>query len=180
VSVTIAKHPFRAAAAVFIVAATLGLSACMPAAGPIEHFSGVPMVEQEVEPVDEGQAEGEAEEEDQDGAGPGQEEEAGTPMVELEVTEGEPQAVYLEDGTRIALVLWGSSGCPPVGSTINVVNDSESSNAVRVELVPIPEDTVCTTDFVPHTTVFWTPVDVTTTQPLQILVGEDELTLDVK
>ena len=179
-SATTGRGPVRGLAATALLAAALGLTACMPGNAPIEHFAGVPMVEQEVTPPSQGEAEGEAEAEDEVGAGPEREEEGGPQMVELEVTEGEPQAVYLEDGTRIALVLWGSSTCPPVGSAMNVVGDRENGNSVRVELVPIPDDRVCTADFVPHTSIFWTPVYVTTTQPLQILVGEEELTLPVK
>ena len=87
----------------------------------------------------------------------GAEEEAGAELEELEVDEGETVVVYLDYGDRLALVTWGSSTCPVVGSDIVVTEDQHSGNSVRIETVPIPDDAVCTSDFVPHTTIFGTP-----------------------
>lgn len=169
-TVTTARAITRAAVAAAVLAAVLGLSACMPGPDPIEHFAGVPLIAPEFVPAPEGEgeAEGEAEEEGE------------VELVELEVSEGEARAIYLEDGGRIALVLWGSSTCPPVGTSMTVVEDAEAGNSVRVDLASIPADRPCTADFVPHTTVFWTPVDITTTQPLRITVGGEEVILPVK
>lgn len=167
--------PFlRFAVASAVLVAAFGLSACNPGPEPIEHFAGVPLIAPEFEPEPEGETGGEAEGE------AAAEEEAEVELVELEVSEGEARAIYLEDGGRIALVLWGSSSCPPVGTAMTVVADAESGNAVRVELVSYPEDQPCTQDFVPHTTVFWTPVYITTTQELRIEVGDEEVILPIK
>jgi hypothetical protein len=35
-------------------------------------------------------------------------------------------------------------------------------------------------DFVPHTTVFWTPTDVTTTEPLTVEVAGTTVTVPIK
>ena len=61
--------------------------------------------------------------------------------------------LWLAGGEQIALTLYGSSGCPPVGDTMRVA----SSNSLVVSVVPIPPDQACTADYAPHTTVFATP-----------------------
>jgi hypothetical protein len=43
-----------------------------------------------------------------------------------------------------------------------------------------PEDEICTADFVPHTTLFWTPTDVSTTEPLTVEVSGYEITVPIK
>ncbi|WP_456826713.1 hypothetical protein [Cellulomonas sp. P5_E12] len=101
-------------------------------------------------------------------------------MEELDVPEGETRAVYLDNGDRIAVVLWGSSTCPPVGSRLVVVTDANSGNEVRLEVAEIPADAVCTADLVPHTTVFGTPQQTTTTLPLLIDVNGEQVVLPVK
>ena len=93
-------------------------------------------------------------------------EEAEPELEELDVPAGETSAAYLDHGDRLAVVTWGSSSCPLVGTDIVVLEDANSGNAVRVELEEIPEDAICTADIAPHTTVFGTPENTTTTQPL--------------
>lgn len=96
-----------------------------------------------------------------------------------ENTDGAPQAFYLADGGRLAVVLWGSSTCPLVGTDISVVKAADDGNEVKVNVAPLP-DRPCTMDFVPHTTVFWTPVETTTTKPLIVHVLEESIVVPVK
>lgn len=111
------------------------------------------------------------------GAGP-TEVYAGVPEhVDESVVSGEPQAFYLEDAGAIAVVLWGSSTCPPIGERMVVEEPASAGNIVRVEVRDIPEDRACTRDLVPHTSVFVTPSDVTTTSPLTIRVADAEIEL---
>ncbi len=126
---------------------------------PIEDFAGLPQV-----PVAAGETEA------------GQE----PVMQDVEVPDGEPSAVYLDNGDQIAVILWGSSTCPPVGSRLVVLEDANSGNSVRLDVAEIPADAVCTADIVPHTTVFGAPQQTTTTKPLTIAVGDQEITLAVK
>ena len=88
--------------------------------------------------------------------------------------------VYLDYGDRLALVTWGSSTCPVVGSDIVVTEDQHSGNSVRIETVPIPADAICTADFVPHTTIFGAPEQTTTTQPLNVEVNGEKIVVPVK
>jgi hypothetical protein len=50
---------------------------------------------------------------------------------------------------------------------------------VAIDLTERPEEEVCTMDFVPHTTVFWTPLKVTN-EPLKVEVGDSAVTVPVK
>lgn len=99
--------------------------------------------------------------------------------VEAEGAEGEPQAAWLDYGQKIAITLFGSSTCPPIGNKITVLEEAFEGNAVGIELEPLP-DRPCTMDYVPHTTVFWTPEDVTTTEPLLIAVQDQLIVLPIK
>jgi hypothetical protein len=90
------------------------------------------------------------------------------------------QAFWMGDGEQLAVSVWGSSTCPAVGRSIDVVDSMADGNSVKVSLDAIADDKVCTRDFVPYTTVFWTPLIVTTTQPLQIEVGGQTVTLPIK
>ena len=144
--------------------AVLGALALAGCASPtaIEDFSGLPRVPvAAAEGADEG-------------------EEAEPELEELDVPAGETSAAYLDNGDRLAVVTWGSSSCPLVGTDIVVLEDADSGNAVRVELAEIPEDAICTADFAPHTTVFGTPENTTTTQPLRVEVGDEEIVVPVK
>ena len=150
----------RHVGALLVVLGALSLSGCASNTA-IEDFSGLPVV-----PV---------------AAAAGAEgEEAEPELEEIEVTEGETSAVYLDNGDRLAVVTWGSSTCPLVGSSISVVEDANSGNSVRVEVEEIAADAVCTSDFVPHTTVFGTPENTTTTKPLNVDVDGEQVVVPVK
>lgn len=97
--------------------------------------------------------------------------------VDASAVSGEPQAFYLENAGAIAVVLWGSSTCPPIGERMVVEEPASAGNVVRVDVRAIPEDRACTRDLVPHTSVFVTPSDVTTTSPLTIRVADAEIEL---
>lgn len=85
----------------------------------------------------------------------------------------QPFASWLDQGKQIAITLYGSSGCPPVGESMSV----SSANSLNVAVVPIAPDKMCTADYVPHTTVFATPSDVTTTSDVSIRIDDESLTL---
>jgi hypothetical protein len=115
--------------------------------------------------------------ESEDEAGAGGEDE---PEEEIaEPTGDEPYVVYLNDGGRLAITIWGSSTCPIVPTELRVIAEADEGNAVEAVL-PEPPDGPCTMDFVPHTTVFSTPMDVTTTQPLEVTIGESVVTVPIK
>lgn len=140
------------------VASVFLLSACNPSPRAIESFSGMPV---------------------SDHAG---EEGTGDDEVvadEESATEG-LSAEWVGQGGQLAVTISGSSTCPPVGTRINVVEPAGEGNTVSVDVAEIPADQVCTMDFVPHTTVFWTPVFVTTTEPLVVEVGDQSVTVPVK
>jgi hypothetical protein len=154
------------------VAAALLLSGCAPGSGPIEDFPGLPVVEEETE------AEGEAE--DTEEGGP-TEDEADEEEVEEEPepTGDEPVVQYLNDGGRLAITIWGSSTCPVVPSELRVTAEAGEGNAVEAVL-PEQPNRPCTMDFTPHTTVFSTPADVTTTEPLEVTIGDQVVTVPIK
>lgn len=149
-------HRVRYVGTLVAVVGALSLAGCASPTA-IEDFSGLPVV-----PV---AAEGE---------------EAEPELEELEVPEGETSVVYLDYGDRLALVTWGSSTCPVVGTDIVVVQDANSGNSVRIETEPIPADAICTADLVPHTTIFGTPENTTTTKPLLVEVDGEEIEVPVK
>lgn len=142
----------RAGFAAVAVASVLLLAACAPGTGPADDYPGLPVSEHEEE--------GGHEE-------PGHE-------------EGEPAATWVGQGGQLAVTLWGSSSCPPVGREIRVIEPAGKGNTVAIDLVERPEDEVCTMDLAPHTTVFWTPLDVTTTEPLKVEVAGSTVTVPVK
>lgn len=103
---------------------------------------------------------------------------AGAPHgIDEDQLSGDPQAFYVEDAGAIAVVLWGSSTCPPVGERMVVEKSADEGNIVRVDTREIPGNQPCTRDLVPHTSVFVTPSNVTTTQPLTIRVADTEVEL---
>lgn len=159
----------RLLAATIALASVLTLAACTPGTGPIRDYAGLPIVEEE-------ESEG-AGTDESEGAGEAEEQEEGEEAEEP--TGDEPLAVYLGDGGRIAVTIWGSSTCPVVPTEIRVLETAEEGNAVEFVL-PEPDDGPCTADFVPHTTEFFTPDDVTTTQPLRVVVGEQEIEVPIK
>ncbi|MGR0221199.1 hypothetical protein [Agromyces sp. ZXT2-6] len=154
------------------VASALLLAGCAAGSGPIEDFPGLPVVEEETE------AEGEAEDTEEGGPTEDEadEEEA---EEEPEPTGDEPVVQYLNDGGRLAITIWGSSTCPVVPSELRVTAEAGEGNAVEAVL-PEPPNRPCTMDFTPHTTVFSTPADVTTTEPLEVTIGEQVVTVPIK
>ena len=145
------------------------LSACSASGNAAENFSGLPVAE-EAAPIDVDPEEG-GELDD-----PAEEEEEGHSFEETD----EPQLVWWEEGAQLALVVYGSSTCPTVGKEIRVLDKAGEGNRVAIDLVQRPDDEICTMDFVPHTTLFWTPVDVTTTEPLVVEVAGYSVTVPVK
>ena len=150
-----------------VFASALLLAGCAPGSGPVDDFPGLPAVEEE---ETEG---GEAEE-----GVEGDDDEAETEEP-AEPTGDEPFVQYLNDGGRLAVTIWGSSTCPVVGTDLRVTAAAGEGNAVEVVL-PEPEDGPCTMDFVPHTTVFSTPSDVTTTEPLEVAIGDAVVVVPIK
>lgn len=58
-----------------------------------------------------------------------------------------------------------------------VEKEADEGNIVRVDTRDIPGNQPCTRDLVPHTSVFVTPSNVTTTQPLTIRVAGSDVKL---
>lgn len=154
------------------VASALLLSGCAPGSGPIEDFPGLPVVDEDAE------AEGQAE--DTEEGGPTEDEvDEEEVEEEPEPTGDEPVVQYLNDGGRLAITIWGSSTCPIVPSDLQVTAEAGEGNAVEAVL-PEPPNRPCTMDYTPHTTVFSTPADVTTTEPLEVTIGEQVVTVPIK
>lgn len=145
------------------------LSGCNPSGQAAENFSGLPVAE-EAAPVDvDPEAGGELDD-------PAEEEVEGPTWEESD----QPQVAWWEEGGQLALVVYGSSTCPTVGQEIRVLEPAGEGNRVAIDLVQRPDDEVCTMDFVPHTTIFWTPVEVTTTEPLVVEVAGFDVEVPIK
>ncbi len=97
-----------------------------------------------------------------------------------ELADGTPHAMWIGQGNKIAVITYGSSTCPQVGETIDVVAPAGQGNAVKVNLKQYPADQACTMDLVPHTTEFWTPQNITTTEPLEVEVAGSTVTVPIK
>ncbi|MDR5698473.1 hypothetical protein [Agromyces aerolatus] len=147
----------RAALAGAALASVFLLAACAPGTSPAESYQGEPEVEHIVAEDEEGAAE-----------------------EDTHAVEGETSAVWLQQGGQLAITTWGSSGCPIVGTDIKVIEPRGEGNTVEIVTKEYPEDQICTMDFVPFTTVFWTPLDVTTTEPLTVLIEGEEIEVPVK
>ena len=159
----------RVGFAAVALASVFLLSACNPSGNAAENFAGLP-VASEAEPIDvDPEAGGETDDVS--------EEEVEGPKFE---ESDEPQVAWWEQGGQIALVVYGSSSCPTVGKEIRVLEPAGEGNRVAIDLVQRPEDEICTMDFVPHTTIFWTPVEVTTTEPLVVEVAGYEVEIPIK
>jgi hypothetical protein len=145
------------------------LSGCNPPGSPAEHFAGLPVAD-EAAPIgtdpEDGGEENDASEEELEGE----------PFSDT----GEPNVVWWEQGGQLALVVYGSSTCPVVGENIRVLEKAGEGNRVAIDVVKRAENEVCTMDLVPHTTLFWTPVDVTTTEPLIVEVVGTEVEVPIK
>ena len=145
------RSTLRSALAIAATAGVLVLTACAPLpAGAVKDFPGWPPVEM-----------------------PG---EGGSGTM----PDGSVHALWIEEGQMLAVVTEGSSSCPLVGERIDVVKPAGEGNVVRIVLKEIPADAACTRDLVPHTTEFYTPEAVTTTEPLLVEVGEQSVTVPVK
>ena len=159
----------RVGLAAVALASVFLLSACNPSGAPAENFSGLPVAEEaapiDVDPESGGEVDDAAEEEEE-----------GAAFEESD----QPQVVWWEEGGQLALVIYGSSSCPSVGREIRVLEKAGEGNRVAIDLTIRPENEICTMDFVPHTTLFWTPVDVTTTEPLVVEVAGAEITVPIK
>ncbi|GAA1517817.1 hypothetical protein BJ978_001708 [Agromyces terreus] len=143
----------RRAGVVAVAAASVFLlSACNPSPRPVEDFTGLPVSDHE------GDAEGHTDEPAGEGL----------------------SAAWVGQGGQLAVTIPGSSTCPEIGTRINVVEPAGEGNRVSVDVAEIPADQPCTMDLVPHTTVFWSPVYVTTTEPLVVEVGDESVTVPVK
>ncbi len=162
----------RAGLAVAALASVFLLAACASGAAA-ENYSGLPVSDGA------GAAEGGEGESGETEGGEGGEE-AGEGAIDEEALGEEPQVVWLREGAQLAVVIGGSSSCPSVGERIRVLEKADQGNRVAIDLVERPEDEVCTMDFVPHTTVFWTPTDVTTTEPLTVEVAGTTVTVPIK
>ena len=90
------------------------------------------------------------------------------------------QAFWLKEGAQIAITVFGSSSCPQIVSDITVLEPKGEGNTIRANFVPIPADKPCTRDFVPHTTVFSTPGNITTTEKLTIESSAGKIALPIK
>jgi len=160
----------RVGFAAVALASVFLLSACNPSGNVAESFSGLPVAD-EAEPIDvDPESGGEVDD--------ASEEEVEGP--EWDSGSGEPQVAWWEQGGQIAMVVFGSSTCPTVGQQIRTLEKAGEGNRVAIDLVQRPENEICTMDFVPHTTIFWTPVEVTTTEPLVVEVAGYEVEIPIK
>jgi hypothetical protein len=152
----------RAGLLALAVSSVFLLSACNPPSGAAENFPGVPTeADADVVDIDSGT----------DPAGD---------THEIPSSDDGPVAVWWADGGQLALIVSGSSTCPIVGEQIRVLEPAGEGNRVAIDLVQRPENEICTMDFVPHTTLFWTPTTVTTTEPLFVEVSGNEIEVPVK
>ncbi|GAA2240109.1 hypothetical protein N1031_12985 [Herbiconiux moechotypicola] len=99
---------------------------------------------------------------------------------EIEGGDEAVQAFWMQEGSQLGIAISGSSTCPVIGSDIKVIEEAGEGNTVEITTVPIPENQICTMDYVPHTSVFWTPAKVSTAEPLTIRVQGEEITLATK
>ncbi|MGN7797685.1 hypothetical protein [Leifsonia sp. 22587] len=88
---------------------------------------------------------------------------------------GASWAAWLDDGAQFAIVLYGSSSCPP-----KVQNATASSGTrITATLAPAPGG-ICTRDYVPHTTVFTTPDRISKTAEVTVDLAGSTLTLPAR
>jgi hypothetical protein len=80
--------------------------------------------------------------------------------------EAEVDAAWLNGGTTIGLVSYGSSTCVPTADTAEVLDDGTLS----VTLAEPNADKPCTMDFVPRVTLVDVPADVDPSKALQIQI----------
>ncbi|MFK4728776.1 hypothetical protein ROT00_03730 [Agromyces mediolanus] len=140
----------RASLAAAALASVFLLSACAPGTSPVENFPGLP------------------------------ESEHGEAGHETGGEESALQAQWLELGGKLAVTTFGSSTCPIIGTDIKVIEPAGEGNTVEIVVPEQDETKPCTMDYVPHTTVFWTPMNVTTTEKLTVRLGEQQFVLPIK
>ena len=88
---------------------------------------------------------------------------------------GASWAVWLDDGDQFAIVLYGSSTCPPKVQNVTASAD----DMIAATLAPAPGG-ICTRDFVPHTTVFATPDRITKTGEVKVVLADSTLILPAR
>lgn len=166
----------RASLAAVALASVFLLSACAPGTSPVEDYPGLPQAGHNDHA--EGEAEHAADDEEADEEEAEEGEEGGETGAEI-------RAAWLEQGGKIAVTTFGSSSCPIVGTGIKVVEPAGQGNVVEVSVVQTGGE-ICTMDFAPHTTVFWTPMNITTTEELTVRAtgavgqGENEQQFDAE
>ena len=94
------------------------------------------------------------------------------PSPSASAEEVEVDAAWLNGGTVIGLVSYGSSTCVPTADAVEVLEDGELS----VTLADPPTDEPCTMDFVPRVTVVDVPADVDPSKDLQIRIEGGDIT----
>ena len=88
---------------------------------------------------------------------------------------GASWAAWLKDGAQVAIVLYGSSSCPPKVASIAATGDD------RITATPAPAPGgICTRDYVPHTTVFTTPERITKIAQVSVVLPDATLTLPAR
>jgi len=97
---------------------------------------------------------------------------ASTPSASASAEEVEIDAAWLNGGTMIGLVSYGSSTCVPMADTVEVLDDGTLS----VTLAEPETDTPCTMDFVPRVTLVDVPADVDASKDLKVQVEGDGFT----
>ena len=162
----------RAGIIAVALSSVLLLAGCTASGSAAEDFPGRP-VEADAEPVDVGEGPDDAGDEG------GEDEEAEEAVDPMEPNDS-PEVIWWAEGAQLALIISGSSSCPSVGQEIRVLDEGGEGNRVAITLVERPEDEVCTMDFVPHTTLFWTPYEISTTEELLVEVAGTEVTVPVK
>ncbi|MGC5172860.1 hypothetical protein ACPW96_17270 [Micromonospora sp. DT81.3] len=86
--------------------------------------------------------------------------------------EVEVEAAWLNGGTMIGLVSYGSSTCVPTVDTVEVAD----GGTLSVTLADPEPDTPCTMDYVPRVTLVDVPADVDPSQDLKVEVTGDGFT----
>jgi len=95
-----------------------------------------------------------------------------TPPASASAEEVEIDAAWLNGGTMIGLVSYGSSTCVPMADTVELLDDGTLS----VTLADPAADQPCTMDFVPRVTLVDVPADVDAAEDLQVTVEGDGFT----
>jgi hypothetical protein len=88
---------------------------------------------------------------------------------------GASWAAWLEDGAQFAIVLYGSSSCPPKVQNVDATGD----DTITATLAPAPGG-ICTRDYVPHTTVFATPDRIKQGVEVKVVLPDATLTLPAR